>query len=106
MPIYKLIDDDGNQCGMVDTNKALCGWEEDTVFDGRNRISVATGSQWHHEKLYRSQKGRYYLEYWSQWQGATPGARLVTHKEAAAWLLQNAGVLPDELSHLLSDIME
>ncbi len=44
---------------VLDTANATAEWEEDTYFDGHNRIGVATGSQWNHETLYRSRKGRY-----------------------------------------------
>ena len=29
-------------------------FDEATIWDGRNRISLATGSQWDHEALYRT----------------------------------------------------
>jgi hypothetical protein len=56
---------------IVDTDRAKKSWDEDTRWDGHNHISKATGSQWEHEKLYRSRKGRYYVEHTSQWQGST-----------------------------------
>jgi hypothetical protein len=56
-------------------------FDEATIWDGRNRISLATGSQWDHEALYRTANGRWVKHWWSQWQG--------TVAEAAAWLVQN-----------------
>lgn len=73
---------------VVDTTKATKVWEEATRWDGRNHISVPTGSQWEHETLYRSRKGRYYLVRQSQWQGSTPYAEWVSEQEAARWLAQ------------------
>lgn len=82
---------------VVDTKNATRSWEEATRWDGNNHISVATGSQWVHEQLHRSRRGRYYIEHWSQWQGSTPSAEWVSHRQAAAWLLANGHEIPEEL---------
>ena len=47
---------------IVDTDNATASWEEGTRWNGNNHISLATGSQWDHQKLYRSRRGRYWLE--------------------------------------------
>jgi len=91
---------------FVNTDLAIEEWDEDTYWDGNNHISKATGSQWEHETLYRSRKQRYYVVHTSQWQGSTPGARWLTDREAAAWLLANAHPLPDDLVALQADIEE
>jgi hypothetical protein len=83
---------------VVNTDKATQSWAEAKSFDGHNHISVATGSQWNHEMLHRSRKGRYYLERWSNWQGSTPGAEWVSHRTAASWLLANDHELPVDLA--------
>lgn len=98
--------DDGT---VVDTKKATELWEEDTRWDGKNYISVATGSQWDHEQLYRSRKGRYYVTHWSQWQGSTPRAEWVSLHQAATWLLANGcdeNKLPDDLKAVADDVTE
>lgn len=82
---------------VVDTDKASESWDEDTRWNGNNHISVATGSQWNHETLYRSRKGRYYVVHDSQWQGSTPSAEFISDTEAAAWILANGGELPADL---------
>lgn len=64
-------------------------WNESRTFDGRNHISDATGSQWEHERLYRTQKGRWVLYAWSQWQGSRDSYTPIDAPEAAAWLVQN-----------------
>jgi hypothetical protein len=92
MARYKMDDET-----IVNTDKARQEWKEDTRWDGRNHISVATGSQWEHETLYLSAKGRYYLEHWSNYQGSTPNARWVEVTEAAAWLLLNNHDIPEDL---------
>lgn len=80
---------------VVDTEKARARYHEDTRWDGQNHISVNTGSQWEHETLYKSGKGRFYLVRWSQWQGSTPSAEFVSDQEAAAWLELNEKEVPE-----------
>lgn len=65
-------------------------WEEDTFFDGRNRISRATGDQWLHEALYRTAGGKWILCSWSDWQGSGPALYdEVDNRTAARWLIAN-----------------
>jgi len=82
---------------IVDTSKATASWSEDTRFNGHNHISLVTGSQWEHQRLYRSRRGRFYVEHWSQWQGSTPHAEWISPEEAARWLLINNREVPPEL---------
>ena len=93
MSTYRM--DDGT---VVDTDKASAQWDEAANWNGNNWISVNTGSQWSHECLYRSRKGRYYIKYQSAWQGSTPHAEWVTDVEAARWLLLNEKELPQDLA--------
>lgn len=106
MSVYRMSDGT-----VVNTDKASTHWEEDTRWDGRNHISVATGSQWEHQTLYRSRKGRYYIEHCSQWQGSTPGAEWVSNEEAVRWLIANGHKetdddFPEELKPLVDDLTE
>ena len=58
-------------CGYIyNTDKATRSWEERTEFDGMNDISLATGSQWNHEKLHVTGNERFFVHWWSQWQGS------------------------------------
>lgn len=91
---------------VVKTENASEHWEEATRWDGHNHISVATGSQWVHQALYRSRKGRYYIEHTSQWQGSFPSAEWVSNEEAARWLVANGEPLPKELAGLEEQITE
>jgi hypothetical protein len=91
---------------IVDTARASANWEEDTRWNGNNHISVATASQFEHEKLYRSRKGRYYVEHTSQWQGSTPRAEWVSPEEAAQWLLANGHELPADLQAIEDAVTE
>ena len=85
MSRYRM--DDGT---VVDTSNATQSWDEDTRWDGSNNISVATGGQWCHQTLYRSRKGRYYVEHTSQWQGSVPHVEWVSPQDATRWLLTQA----------------
>ena len=91
---------------VVDTENATQSWSEGKRFDGRNHISMATGTQWEHQKLHRSRKGRYWLECWSQWQGSTPHAEWVSPQEAARWLLAQEAELPEDLAALEEEVSE
>jgi hypothetical protein len=91
---------------IVKTENASQEWSEDTRWNGQNRISVNTGSQWEHERLYRSRKGRYWIERWSQWQGSTPHAEWVSNEEATRWLIHNGEELPNELKALEDQVSE
>ena len=62
---------------------------EDTRWNGTNRISIATGSQWDHEELYRTKTGRWILHAWSQWQGTVPTYEEISDSRARTWLLRN-----------------
>jgi hypothetical protein len=95
--------DDGT---VVDTDNAKQSWDEATHWDGSNHISVATGSQWEHQTLYRSRKGRYYIERTSQWQGSLPGAEWISKRAAAAWLSANEHEIPDDLKAEAEEVTE
>lgn len=91
---------------FVDTKKAVASWEEARRWNGNNHISKATGSQWDHETLYKSSKGRYFVEETSQWQGSLDSARFLSREEAAAWLLNNEEDLPEDLAKFAESMVE
>jgi hypothetical protein len=91
---------------VVNTDNATAKWEDDTFFDGSNRISVATGSQWVNQRLYRSRKGRYYLETRSRIQGQRDHAEWVSPEEAARWLLANGHEVPEDLVEAAEEVSE
>jgi hypothetical protein len=68
--------------------QAATAWDERTRWDGANLVSLATGSQWDHERLYRTAAGKWVLEWWSQYQGRRPRARYIELHEAADWLIR------------------
>ena len=91
---------------VVDLDNASASWEEATRWDGNNHISKATGSQWDHQTLYRSRRGRYYIVSSSQWQGSTPSAEWVSNEEAARWLLANGHEIPDDLQDVANEVID
>lgn len=101
MSTYRM--EDGT---VVKSENATASWDEDTEFDGHNHISVATGSEWAHERLHRSRKGRYWIERWSDWQGSTPSAEWVSPRTAASWLLANGEDLPADLEAQRENVEE
>jgi hypothetical protein len=64
-------------------------FEEDTRWDGNNHVSLATGSEFDHEALYRTKKGLWVLHSWSQWQGSSDSWEEIDDADAARWLSLN-----------------
>jgi len=64
-------------------------FEESTEWNGSNHISLATGSQWEHQTLWRTAGGRWIVESTSQWQGSRDTRVEVTNEQAARWLSVN-----------------
>lgn len=89
---------------VVDTEKAVCVWQERTEWDGSNLISVNTGSQWEHETVYLSRKGNYYIKYSSDWQGALDNFAWLSPERAAKWLLLNGHEIPEDLKEHLPEV--
>ena len=91
--------------------------QEGTTWDGRNRISLATGSQWDHEALYYTKSGRWVLNSWSQWAGSIESYEEVSEDFACDWLIKNGMLdvadwnigdvpLPDSVIDWLEGAME
>lgn len=91
---------------IVKTENARQKWEEDTRWDGNNHISLATGSQWSHQTLYCSRRGRYWIESTSQYQGSNPGAEWISPEEAARWLMINDHEIPEDLKEAAEEVSE
>jgi len=91
---------------IVDTANAVEVWNESTTWNGNNHISNATGSQWEHQRLYRSRRGRYWVEHTSDWQGSHSHAEWVSPQEATRWLLMNEHGLPPDLAAHEEEVSE
>lgn len=81
-------------------------FDEQTRFDGRNHISVPTGSQWEHEALYYTKSGRWVLNSWSQWQGGPNDYAEVGEAEAIRWLSANECWGDESIDSLPASIRE
>jgi len=92
---------------IVKTENETRSWKGEKIWDGNNWISVHTGSQWAHEMLHLSRKGRYWLERTSQYsEGAHDRAEWISPQEATRWLLLNDSTLPDDLKEFEGDVTE
>jgi hypothetical protein len=89
---------DGSGRGF-DRSKAI-DFDERTTWNGNNHISVATGSQWGHERLYYTRSGSWVLNEWSQWQGSTETYELIDESDAIAWLLLHESNESEEFAKL------
>lgn len=101
MTTYRMTDG-----RIVKTDNAAKQWEEETDFDGSNHISRVTGSQWHHQTLFRSKKGNYWIESWSNYQNCPSTAEWISAKDAARWMLLNDYELPGDLSGYVDELEE
>ena len=82
-----------------DPGKAVL-FEEKTWWDGHNHISTPTGSQWDHEWLYLTKGERWILHSHSQRQCVRETYVILSHEEAADWLLQNGHDTEEQLNKL------
>jgi len=64
-------------------------FDEGLKWDGNNHISMATGSQWNHERLWLTAGGRWVQHSWSQWQGSSERWEFIDAAEAREWLIRN-----------------
>lgn len=67
-------------------------YDEGSVWNGSNHISLATGSQWDHEKLYKTKKGSWVLWHFSSWQGVLDRYEEIDEANALVWLLKNGHI--------------
>ena len=64
-------------------------FKEDTRWDGRNQISVPTGSQWDHEWLYYTKSGKWVKNEFSAYQGTMETYEQIDDQDAIEWLILN-----------------
>jgi hypothetical protein len=93
-----VTDESGEQISWFDPEAAV-KVSETTFWNGNNHISRATRSQWNHEALYITRKGRMVLNHWSQWQGSVESYIEISVDQAAQWLIQVEQTEADELDH-------
>jgi hypothetical protein len=95
---------DGERTGQWFDKDAAQSWGEASQWDGNNFISVATGSQFNHEMLFRTTGGRWILNSWSNYQGSLEKYIEISPKEAAKWLVVNDLPYPDDLEELVTEL--
>jgi hypothetical protein len=99
--------DDGT---VVKTENATAEWEDLTNKGEYNDTAVhrttVAGTLWTHETLYRSRKGRYWLEHGAYWEDSVPRAEWISNQRAAQWLLANKHNLPEDLQQLEEEVSE
>lgn len=76
-----------------DSDKAEV-YKENTQWDGRNHISLATGSQWDHEAIYVTKGGKFILKHWSNIQGTRETYEIISSSQAAEWFAKQG--FPDD----------
>ena len=94
-----MTDGNGN---WFNIESADC-FNEDSNWNGSNNISLATGSQWGHEALYRTVGGKWVLNSWSNWQGVLETWEIVNNEFAAKWLVtnnQNSDIVNEQIEEL------
>lgn len=64
-------------------------FREATRWDGSNNISVPTSNPWAHQALYRTAKGRWVLNEWSNYVGTEEVYTFIAPERAREWLLMN-----------------
>lgn len=85
--VYRYDDLDGKTLdGHFDIDRAE-KFEEGTRWDGNNHVSLHVGDKFDHQTLYRTAKGRWVLNNWSQWQGREETYEFITDDQAREWLL-------------------
>jgi hypothetical protein len=92
--------DDG---GWIDLDTAT-EYEEGVRWDGSNHVSLATGSKFEHERLFRTAKGSWIKHSWSQWQGSTPSWERISAETAARWLVLCEHDSPEALPELAEHV--
>jgi len=78
-------------------------YKEAVEWDCNNFISVATGSQWDHEILFRTKSGKWVLNCWSQRSGTLETFKEVDDSYAAKWLVRNkhdSEIVKDQIAEL------
>lgn len=88
-----IVSADGDTGGTLYMGAVVEQYQENREWDGNNMISTATGSQWDHQQVVRTRRGRYYIVSSSQWQGSRTEAVAVSLDEASVWVVR-AGYAP------------
>lgn len=72
--------------GWFDLDKAT-RYDENTHWDGNNMVSSAVADRYGRQILYRTAKGRWVLNNWSQWSGSVLTYEFIEPAAAREWLI-------------------
>jgi len=95
-----LANEFGERAGWFDASAVTHEFPETTRWDGNNHIGNATCSQWTHETLYVTRKGRFVILRESQRQGSLDTYREISVEYAALWLVRCGYDIPDDMPGL------
>ena len=82
-------------------------FRDESFWDGRNWVSLATNSSTESQNLYKTASGKYILHSTSRWQGVTDKYILLSCDEAAEWFAKQDFPferIPEELHVLISKL--
>lgn len=98
-----LTDESGSWFDLEKSEK----FDEQTYWNGNNHISMATGSQWHHECLFLTKSGKWILNTWSNYQGVAETYIEISQHAAATWFSRQGFQLdeiPESLHPMVSEM--
>lgn len=81
-------------------------FQEATRWDGRNHISIPTGSQWEHEQLLYTRSRNWIKHSWSQWQGSLEQYTEISPNDAIHWLVVNEHADSEQLKLLPKSVLD
>lgn len=86
--------------------EAATEYDEATYWNGRNQVSLGTGSQFEHETLYKTVGGLWIHHTWSNWQGTPSTYVEIDETEAVEFFSRNEYQdedIPDDLLPRMSE---
>ena len=83
-----VTDHDGNLTGWFDPDKGT-EYPEGERWTGQSNVSLATGTEWDREALWRTAKDRWVLHSWARRDEAEESWHYVDEGQARDWLLRN-----------------
>lgn len=68
---------------------AAAEFDEASRWDGKNYIPVPSGSEWDHQRLYKTASGNWVLNRWSSGRGSLESYEEISEEAAYRWLVLN-----------------
>lgn len=102
---YRISLPDGKVIS-VSEDRSESDWNEDWTWDGQNKLSAATGSEWVHEHLYRTHNGIFWLRTMDGWHNNMCSAKYLSPEDAIRWLDSQGHAIPDDLQAQVGDLLQ